>query len=78
MVKSKAVEIAKEVKRSDGWWQFACGDVFFWIYFRKAKINSIESFIAQGAKKEVAKFEHGNKGAVISTFRQEIFRRALR
>ena len=25
----KEVEIAKEVKRSDGWWRFACGDVSF-------------------------------------------------
>ena len=29
--KIKEVEIAKEVIRSDGWWRFACGDVFFQI-----------------------------------------------
>ena len=28
-MKSQSVEIAKEVKRSDGWWRFACGDVWF-------------------------------------------------
>ena len=27
VMKSKAVEIAKEVKRGDGWWRFACGNV---------------------------------------------------
>ena len=29
VMKVKEVEIAKEVKRSDGWWRFACGDVYF-------------------------------------------------
>ena len=28
MIKVREVRIAKEVKRSDGWWRFACGDVF--------------------------------------------------
>ena len=28
MIKAKEVEIANEVKRSDGWWHFAWGDVF--------------------------------------------------
>ena len=28
----KEVEIDKEVKRSDGLWQFACGDVFLAIF----------------------------------------------
>ena len=27
VIKVKEVDIAKEVKRSDGWWGFACGDV---------------------------------------------------
>ena len=29
-MKVKEVEITKEVIRSDGWWRFACGDVFDW------------------------------------------------
>ena len=29
VMESKLIEVAKEVKRSDGWWGFACGDVFF-------------------------------------------------
>ena len=28
-MKSKTVELAKEVKRSDGWWRFACGNILF-------------------------------------------------
>ena len=27
VMKVEEVDIAKEVKRSDGWWHFACGDV---------------------------------------------------
>ena len=27
-MKVKEVEIVKEVIRSDGWWRFACGDVY--------------------------------------------------
>ena len=27
VIKVREVRIAKEVKRSDGWWRFACGDV---------------------------------------------------
>ena len=29
--KAREVKIVKEVKRSDGLWRFACGDVLFYI-----------------------------------------------
>ena len=32
VIKSKDVEIAKEVKGSDSLWRFACGDVYIYLY----------------------------------------------
>ena len=32
VIKSKEVEIAKEVKGSDSLWRFACGDVYIYLY----------------------------------------------
>ena len=34
VMKVKEIEIAKEVKRSDGWWRFASGDVFYKKYIQ--------------------------------------------
>ena len=42
-MKVKEVEIAKEVMRSDGWWRFACGDVF---YRTTIEINSYSVAVA--------------------------------
>ena len=33
VMKSRVVEIFKEVKRSDSLWRFACGNVYFLKYF---------------------------------------------
>ena len=32
-MKVKEVEIAKEVKKNDGWWRFACGDVYTALHY---------------------------------------------
>ena len=32
MIKVREVRIGKEVKRSNGWWHFTCGDVFINVY----------------------------------------------
>ena len=32
MIKVREVRIGKEVKRSNGWWRFTCGDVFINVY----------------------------------------------
>ena len=39
VIKTKEVELVKEVKRSDGLWPFACGDVSICICKRKLFLN---------------------------------------
>ena len=43
VMKVKEVEIAKEVIRSDGWWRFACGDVYDKINKNINKIRIVQT-----------------------------------